>query len=49
MLPVVAVGVPKVPPAPLSLNVTLTPCTGLPELEAKTVRAVGRVVFTIPL
>ena len=45
---VVATGVPNTPPAPPSLKVTLTPETGLPLLEARTVKAVGRVVLTMP-
>ena len=49
LLPVTAVGVPKVPPAPPSAKVTLTPETGLPLLVARTANAVGRTVLTWPL
>ena len=49
LLPVVTTGVPNTPPAPPSLNVTLTPETGVPELDARIVRAVGSVVLTMPL
>ena len=49
LLPVIAVGVPKVPPLPPSLKVTLTPETGLPLLVARTASAVGSVVLTWPL
>ena len=49
LLPVIAVGVPKVPPLPPSLKVTLTPCTGFPLFVAKTASVIGRVVLTWPL
>lgn len=48
LLPVIAVGVPKTPPAPPSLKVTFTPETGLPELVARALNAVGKVVLTMP-
>ena len=47
-VPVIAVGLPKVPSAPPSLKVTETPDAGLPFFVAVTVRAVGKVVPTIP-
>src|SRR5258708_6668927 len=46
---VVATGVPNAPPAPASLNATLTPVPGLPLHDAKTVRPLGRRVLTLPL
>ena len=49
LLLVMPVGVPNVPPAPPSLNVTLTPEAGVPLFVAKTLSAVGRVVLTPPL
>jgi hypothetical protein len=49
LLPVVATGVPKLPPAPPSLKLTLTPGTGVPEHDASTVRAAGKRVPPMPL
>ncbi len=51
LLSVVATGVPKVPPAPPSLKLTLTPGSGAPpfKLEANTVSAVGRLLPAPPL
>src|SRR5260370_1159688 len=51
LLPVIAVGVPKVAPAPPSLKVTLTPGCGAPPLrfEARTVSGVGNLTPTVPV
>src|SRR2546427_265998 len=49
LLPVMATGVPKLPPAPPSLKATLTPATGFPLLDARTVSAVGRTVPVPPV
>jgi len=49
LLSVVALGVPNVPPAPPSLNVTETPAAGLPLLVANIVNALGRVDPGLPV